>query len=444
MTGVCESGANNILRRLFLLVERMIGQVSKEYMAEPLIDWILAGIPNPPNVKLFDDVGLIYEAQLAKMELAAWWHDLKAFRTRAAYYEEIENQKTHHYFISDIRGKDQIGRSNQYLTHGFYPYKAKYHPQMIKAMINWMGLKKGETVLDPFAGSGTTLVEAKLVGVNGIGIDVDPLCILLSKVKTDLLELAVSEMVQVSLKDAYEYFHHIRPDASANLERYLTGESRDVITDRGIFRNIDQRVYDFYLLSYLCALSDYTYVQADMWERFQLNARSMTANIRKFEGIKTTLPFEFGSSRMIHGDARLITDYVHESVDGIVTSPPYSIAIDYIGQDLHALKYLSINPEILRGSLVGLRGEGDERIKLYYDDMTRVFRQMHAVLKSGKQCVIVIGDVTYNGYKLSLSNTLVKLAKDAGFQYTGVIRRPILGGFAKLRYEYILFFQKPQ
>lgn len=69
---------------------------------------------------------------------------------------------------------------------------------------------------------------------------------------------------------------------------------------------------------------------------------------------------------------------------------------------------------------------------------------MHAVLKSGKQCVIVIGDVTYNGYKLSLSNTLVKLAKDAGFQYTGVIRRPILGGFAKLRYEYILFFQKPQ
>jgi len=44
-------------------------------MAEPILDWIVNGILDPPKVKLFDDVSFIYEAQLAKMELATWAHD---------------------------------------------------------------------------------------------------------------------------------------------------------------------------------------------------------------------------------------------------------------------------------------------------------------------------------------------------------------------------------
>jgi len=141
-------------------------------MTEPILDWILNGIPQKVNVRLFDDVGFIYEAELAKMELSSWWKDLETFRARSTYFEEVNGQKTNHYFISDIRGKGQIGRTCQYLTHWFYPYKAKFHPQMTKALINWMGIKGKERLLDPFVGSGTALIEAKTLGIDSWGVDI--------------------------------------------------------------------------------------------------------------------------------------------------------------------------------------------------------------------------------------------------------------------------------
>src|SRR5207249_2298579 len=76
----------------------------------------------------------------------------------------------------------------------------------IKALINWMGLKRGQKLLDPFAGSGTALIESKLIGIDSIGIDIDPFCILMSKVKLDLLDLAPSSLTQIPLKTAFEHF----------------------------------------------------------------------------------------------------------------------------------------------------------------------------------------------------------------------------------------------
>lgn len=416
---------------------RVTSQKNREYMAEPILDWIVNGIPDPPKVKLFDDVSFIYEAQLAKMELATWARDPKEFRKRAAYFEEVDGERTYHYYISDIKGKGQIGRTNQYLTHWYYPYKAKFHPQMIKAILNFMGLEKGQTVLDPFCGSGTTLIEAKTIGVSAIGTDVDPLCILMSKVKTDLLNLSARELDTVNLKEAFEYFNS-RP-SSHSLESFLTNEPS---TERGALKGIDQRIYNFYLLTYLYALSDYTYIKVDMWSQFKKNAKLMIDGISMFDNLKQRLDFTFGQVEAKDGDARFL-DRATKEVDGIVTSPPYSIAIDYIGQDLHALEYLGINPEGLRDKVVGLKGKGDARIKTYYEDMQKAFVSMFGVLKHKGYCATIIGDPTYDGQRLPLSTAYVKMAKDAGFEHIALIKRPILGGFARLRYEYVLIFQKP-
>jgi len=424
-------------------MREMIGQKDKEYMAEPIVDWILDGIPTPPKVKLFDDIGFIYEAQLAKMELSSWWDKPEQFRRRAAYFEEVNGEKTYHFYISDIKGKGQIGRTNQYLTHWYYPYKAKFHPQMIKALINWMGLKKGDWLLDPFAGSGTALIESKLVGVNSIGIDIDPLCILMSRVKIDLLDLTGEDLRKVSLRDAFDFFHHRKAKSSVGLNKFLQTKSESY--DLGPFKGVDGRIYDFFLLSYLYALSDWRYIKVDMWKQFNKNIKSIVKNVEKFCELKKNLEFEFGETKLIQGDARFITDYGIEanSIDGIVTSPPYSIAVDYIAQDMHAFQYLGIDPRKLQDKLVGLKGKGEEKVKIYFEDMRFAFKSMFEVLKPNSYCAVVIGDVTYNGRKLPISETYVELAKNAGFDYIGIIRRPILGGFARLRYEYIIIFKKP-
>ena len=69
----------------------------------------------------------------------------------------------------------------RYYTHGYHPYAAKCIPQIPNRLISTF-TEKNDLVLDNFMGSGTTLVESKVLGRNAIGIDVNPLACLISKV----------------------------------------------------------------------------------------------------------------------------------------------------------------------------------------------------------------------------------------------------------------------
>lgn len=75
-------------------------------------------------------------------------------------------------------------------THGFHKYPAKFIPQIPRwAIDKYLSGKKERLILDPFCGSGTTLVEGILAGHNVIGIDIDPLSALISKVKTTPVDI---------------------------------------------------------------------------------------------------------------------------------------------------------------------------------------------------------------------------------------------------------------
>ncbi len=126
---------------------------------EPLTDlvdilaWITEGKSREVSLSLFEDVSMVYELQLAKMEFSRFSDDLETFRRRTAYFEEVAGEKSWHFYLSSVEGKGQIGHSNQYLTHWFYPYKGKFHGQMVKALLNFMAVTHRDTVLDPFVGS---------------------------------------------------------------------------------------------------------------------------------------------------------------------------------------------------------------------------------------------------------------------------------------------------
>lgn len=82
-------------------------------------------------------------------------------------------------------------------THGFHKYPAKFIPHIPRwAIDKYLSGQKNKTILDPFCGSGTTLVEGILTGHNVIGIDIDPLSCLISKVKTTVVN--TSELNKIS------------------------------------------------------------------------------------------------------------------------------------------------------------------------------------------------------------------------------------------------------
>lgn len=93
-----------------------------------------------------------------------------------------------------------------YLTHGFHSYPARMIPQIPDAILNFYlsegVIEPGDTVYDPFSGSGTTAVEARLHGLNAEGNDINPLAVMLSRAKSIPLDSAhLSEAAETILGD---------------------------------------------------------------------------------------------------------------------------------------------------------------------------------------------------------------------------------------------------
>lgn len=87
-------------------------------------------------------------------------------------------------------------------SHMFHSFPAKFPPQLPRTIITAL-TEPGDVVLDPMLGSGTTILEAFLLGRNAIGFDIDPLALLLSKVKVTSLEKnLVSKIENKILKNA--------------------------------------------------------------------------------------------------------------------------------------------------------------------------------------------------------------------------------------------------
>ena len=73
-----------------------------------------------------------------------------------------------------MKVKKLTNKNTTYYTHGFHPYPAKFTPQIVNKFIN-LYCKPGFTIIDPFCGSGTTLVEGILNDMISVGIDLNPI-----------------------------------------------------------------------------------------------------------------------------------------------------------------------------------------------------------------------------------------------------------------------------
>jgi hypothetical protein len=144
--------------------------------------------------QLLPQVSQRYEIDLAFGETQSLSDD--DLVKRSAYLHKVGDRITNHYRICqrrpvqvdpDLKHRQNFFDANAfgvgYATHGLFPYRGKFHPQMIKGIMNIIGLRVGDTVLDPMSGSGTTLIEASIIGINSIGVELSPFACLIAQAK---------------------------------------------------------------------------------------------------------------------------------------------------------------------------------------------------------------------------------------------------------------------
>ena len=388
---------------------------------------------------LIDNVQFIYELVLAQLELQSLGvkfeitngfrefrlletQDEEKLRKRLAYFKSINGEYTDYFYIIQ---KNRTRSVNQYLTHWIYPYKGKFHPQMIRALLNIIGLEQGDTVLDPFIGSGTTAVEAQLLGINCVGIDISPLCVLQSKVKVEAINV-LQEIMQW------------KEEIISGVTNFSSGNKS---LDKTIESIPNEKVKDFYKMAKLIAVSDETRRGRDFSKAFLKNLELMISSVKDYVDVKKELNLSLGKTDIRAGDARELP-LDSESIDGIITSPPYSIALDYIANDAHALRALGYNLTEIKEKFIGVRGQRQKRIDLYNEDMKKSLKEMFRVLKPNKYAVIVIGNATYLGNEIKTVEFIISYAETIGFKLVKNIDKIIFGLYNIMQKENILIFQK--
>jgi len=392
------------------------------------------------EVDLLPSVTECFELELAYLEYKMLHKS--EYVQRAAYGMKYLNEFTRHYLqysqiaenIKDVRSTstnsyfDNGIFSTGYATHSLFPYRGKFHPQLVKGLINILGLKKGETILDPMSGSGTTNIEAALMGIDSYAIDVSPFCQFMIKTKYEglTINLGLLEKININVDELFEFF---------NKKNILDTISK-IAEDK-------RKIYYLYLLAFLDALGYSKRV-------VRSNHRQLFEKVlfRYNETIINTLRNryfinEIGKLKILSNSSALDIELENDSVDGIITSPPYSFAIDYVANDKDQLEYLNCDTDLLKNQLIGLKGKTiKEKLENYFADMDKFCQEAARVLKKNKYLVIIIGSNTNQTDGIRLEDKVIESAHNYGLIPVKTIIKPIKGMRNTMKEEYILFFEK--
>lgn len=393
------------------------------------LDAVPTGLGVKTNVKLGDTI---------RFEIEPPFNE-EALLKRLAHFKSIGGRETEY---SRIVARNQKRSDNQFLTYWYYPYKGKYHPRLVRSIFNIIGLQFGQTVLDPFIGSGTTTLEAHLFGLNSIGFDISPVCEIISKVKVTAGEVA--DKLPLYLNKGIEVMkYEFRKTDSKSSKNAKLLDNSDGNTYLKFLKGIkDERIRNFYKLAQLIFASDRGRRGRD-FGAYEKNLSVMIASALDLAKTEKEIASDrpLGNTRIERCDARTL-NLKDETVDGIVTSPPYSIALNYMENDRYALEEMGVDIGELSEMCVGVKGKAQMKCKLYEKDMERSYSEMHRVLKQGKHAVVVIGEAKVDGEPTKSVEHAIEYCKSIGFKLKENLPKKIFGLYNTINDERVLFLQK--
>lgn len=386
-------------------------------------------------------------------------------------------------------------------THGMFKYPCKFIPEIPRWAINsFLSCKKG-VIFDPFSGSGTTLLEANINGIDAYGTEIDDIAKLIIKVKTTVLderqtnclEQKYSELIGViSQSDAKAF----RPRID-NLEHWFCESTINELGRMKVYiDNIDDAdVRDFFRLCMVSIIkrvsnaddtSPKPYVSGKVKKIPPTVEKEFTSVFRRYKQMITELSGieNMGRTNIIDGDA--LKFLVPEKIDLAITSPPYINAFDYgrtmrlenlwmatlTEEKLREKKSLYVGTEkinvkqekselailekssLLKSYYYDIVEKDEKRaliVKKFFEDMQDNLNSVYGQMNAGGKYVIVIGNSTIRKVNVESWKVIEEIANDIGFKtiqyFNYIIQNPYIriprkGMGGKISKDYVLVLEK--
>ena len=234
--------------------------------------------------------------------------------------------------------------------HKWFKYREGYSHTLIKELLNRSNISKNEYILDPFCGSGTTVVEGAINGFSGLGIDINPMSAHISKVKAryynNVEKNEIKNTIELLTFKEYKFEDIQVSEGIEEVRKYFNENNFNqlmVIREHiNKFKN-NKKIYDILFVAYLCIIEDVSDRKRDgnglktdkskvedVYDFYRLKLYSMLDDIfsdKIDKGVKVDV---------VSGSAMELDKYVEEfnkvsglSLGSIIYSPPYANSFDY-------------------------------------------------------------------------------------------------------------------
>jgi tRNA G10 N-methylase Trm11 len=385
--------------------------------------------------------------------------------------------------------------------HYLHKYKGKGDPRISRALINLLKVDEGDTILDPFVGSGAFIADAPIMGINAIGVEILKIGQLISEVKCKLyydikrLRDEIVEIFNLSKTNDKNY-HKLSQEIT-----YVTEKIKKYTTNTKLYENIspyiptiillknkieqieDEKIKNLLLVLLSQKIVEYSEKKRhfDFLTSFKtyVEDRYLTLYATYKLAEKLNVDICRGSVQIIKADSTNMSFLEDSSVDGILTSPPYFDALDYIGNNKVSIIILGFDDDLKYGStkdfydplfrnnkcyedvqlpqssveLIKILKESKRSVKAsivenYLKMMKLSFRECYRVLKKNKLYLMVVSKYhtwIINGkeQKIDTSPIIADLGKSEGFKLLEIIQHGLSkADKGKIHVEDILVFKK--
>jgi site-specific DNA-methyltransferase (cytosine-N4-specific) len=326
--------------------------------------------------------------------------------------------------------------------HSIHPYPAKFIPQIPRRLIEQYYKNDGSAIIDPFCGSGTTLVEAYQKGIPYVGIDLNPIACLLSKVKTTPVKESILPYAKgmVSESQAEYNFGKAEPPSIPNIDHWFKPDIQNAVTCLilSLCKVGDPDIKDALRIALSSILvrvsnqeSDTRYAAIQKAYGGNDVFREFLASAKRIDVALATLNQETRPPGLIlNKDTTLVEPSEIPMAGGLViTSPPYPNAYEYWLYHKYRMYWLGMDPIAVKNSEIGARAhyfkKNHQTEADFERQMTQVFSLLSKTIRRGDKACFLIGRSIIHGRFIDNTEILVRAASKSGFKEEAVFKRSI-------------------